>query len=278
MDTSSRSYQPTWGFTIYAYAPRVTSRSGWQRNTASTDSAITITGFQGTRLLDQPLDDMLADPQSNMPFCVCWANENWTRRWDGAEHEVLIAQNHLPNDDLAFAAPAAPFADPRYIRVDSKPFLIVYRPQHLPDARRTAAVWRDYCRSAGIGEIHLCAAFTHGNEDYLQFGFDSGVEFPPHNMKCPNVAWSLSFYEPFRGSVIEYPVIAQSYLERLYPGGNVYKSVFPAWDNTPRNRQSGRDCAEQFSRQLRVLAERNDQASCARFPRRVVDGFHQRME
>jgi len=191
--------------------------------------------FSGTRLLNQPLDDMLADPQSDMPFCLCWANENWTRRWDAAEHQVLIAQKYLPNDDLDFIKSLQPyFADPRYIRVEGKPFLIVYRPQHLPDARRTAAIWREYCRSVGIGEIHVCSALTHGNEDYQQFGFDSGVEFPPHNMKSPNIAKELSFYEPFRGIVAEYPAIARSYLNRVYAADNIYKGVFPAWDNSPR--------------------------------------------
>lgn len=196
--------------------------------------------FSGTRLLNQPLDDMLADPESDMPFCLCWANENWTRRWDAAEHEILIAQRYLPDDDLNFIKSLIPFfSDPRYIRIDGVPFLIVYRPQHLPDARKTAAIWRDYCRSVGIGEIHLCAALTHGNEDYAQFGFDSGVEFPPHNLKSQNVADQISFYEPFRGHVVEYSAIAQSYLERKYLHDNVFRGVFPSWDNTPRTGNRG---------------------------------------
>lgn len=196
--------------------------------------------FSGTRLLNQPLDDMLADPESDMPFCLCWANENWTRRWDAAEHEILIAQRYLPDDDLDFIKSLIPFfSDPRYIRIDGVPFLIVYRPQHLPDARKTAAIWRDYCRSVGIGEIHLCAALTHGNEDYAQFGFDSGVEFPPHNLKCRNVADQISFYEPFRGYVVKYQAIAQAYLERKYPHCNVFRGVFPSWDNTPRTGNRG---------------------------------------
>lgn len=196
--------------------------------------------FSGTRLLNHPLDDMLADPESDMPFCLCWANENWTRRWDAAEHEILIAQRYLPDDDLNFIKSLMPFFnDPRYIRVDGIPFLIVYRPQHLPDARKTLAIWRDYCRSAGIGEIHLCAALTHGNEDYSQFGFDSGVEFPPHNIKCQNMADQISFYEPFRGYVPGYQEIARSYLEREYRHGNVFKGVFPSWDNTPRTGNRG---------------------------------------
>ena len=191
--------------------------------------------FSGERILDRPLDDMLADPDSDMPFCLCWANENWTRRWDAAEHQVLIAQRYLPEDDTEFIKSLQPFfTDPRYIRVEGKPFLIVYRPQHLPDAKKTVAIWRDYCRTSGIGEIHLCAALTHGNLDYAQFGFDSGVEFPPHNLQCGNQAGRLSFHEPFNGYVVEYAEVASDYLKRRYEQPNVFRGVFPAWDNTAR--------------------------------------------
>jgi lipopolysaccharide biosynthesis protein len=191
--------------------------------------------FSGIRLLNAPLDDMLADPESDMPFCLCWANENWTRRWDAAEHEVLIAQQYLPDDDLNFIKSLEPFfADSRYIRFNGAPFLIVYRPQHLPDARKSVQAWRDYCRKAGIGEIHICAALTHGNVDYAQFGFDSGVEFPPHNMRTRNISHQIKFFEPFNGSVIQFEAIARSFLDRTYPGCNVFRGVFPSWDNTAR--------------------------------------------
>jgi lipopolysaccharide biosynthesis protein len=191
--------------------------------------------FSGQRLLEQPLDDMLADSQSDMPFCLCWANENWTRRWDAAEQEILIAQHYLPDDDIEFIKGLVPYlSDTRYIRVEGAPFLIVYRPQHLPDAATTLATWRAYCREVGIGEIHICAALTHGNLDYAQFGFDSGVEFPPHNLACRNLAGSIPFKEPFRGFVGEYAEIAELYLEREYTHKNVFRGVFPAWDNTPR--------------------------------------------
>jgi len=196
--------------------------------------------FSGKRLLHQPLDDMLADPESDMPFCLCWANENWTRRWDAAEHEILVAQRYLPDDNLNFIKSLIPFfSDPRYIRLHGLPFLIVYRPQHMPDPRRTASIWRDYCRSVGIGEIHLCAALTHGNEDYVQFGFDSGVEFPPHNLQCNNQAGRLAFHEAFGGYAVEYAEIATSYLERSYEHPNVFRGVFPAWDNTARTGSRG---------------------------------------
>lgn len=195
--------------------------------------------FSGKRILHKPLDDMLSDQESDMPFCLCWANENWTRRWDAAEHEVLISQQYLPTDDLDFIKSVIPFfRDRRYIRLDGKPFLIVYRPQHLPDARKTLEVWREYCRSIGIGEIHVCAALTHGNRSYSQFGFDSGVEFPPHNLKvrdCPR----LSIGNHLQGAIVQFADIAQSYLERTYTDSCVFKTVFPSWDNTARRNKRG---------------------------------------
>ncbi len=191
--------------------------------------------FSGQRILNAPLDDMLADPASDMPFCLCWANENWTRRWDAADHEVLIAQLYQPEDDLNFIKDLVPaFRDPRYIKVDGKPLLIVYRPQHLPDGARTARIWREHCREAGIGEIHLCAALTHNNEDYQQFGFDSGVEFPPHNLRDHSISKDVGFFETFEGYTFQFETIARSYLARHYDSGSVFKTVFPSWDNTAR--------------------------------------------
>jgi len=166
---------------------------------------------------------------------LCWANENWTRRWDAAEHEILIAQKYLPHDDINFIKSIIPFfLDNRYIKINGKPLLIVYRPQHLPDAQKSLNIWRDYCRQAGVGEVHLCAALTHGNEDYTQYGFDSGVEFPPHNLRQPNVNSHLSFFKAFSGNVMQYASVASCYLKRDYSGARVLKTVFPTWDNTPR--------------------------------------------
>ena len=191
--------------------------------------------FSGKRILNLPLDDMLSDAESNMPFCLCWANENWTRRWDGADQEILIAQQYLPDDDLNFIKSLVPFLqDKRYILVEGKPYLIVYYPQHLPNAGKTIAIWRDYCRTIGLGEIHVCAALTHGNEDYIKFGFDSGVEFPPHNPKSANINSQVEFSNIFQGTLMQYATIAQSYLDRNYDTLRIFKTIFPSWDNTAR--------------------------------------------
>jgi 2-polyprenyl-3-methyl-5-hydroxy-6-metoxy-1,4-benzoquinol methylase len=193
--------------------------------------------FSGRRLLHRPLEEMLADAGSDFPFCLCWANESWTRGWDGNENEILIAQRHRPEDDAAFIDGLLPFLrDPRYLRVGGAPLLIVYRPQFLPDPRGRAARWRELCRVAGIGDIFLCAALTGGNRDYLRFGFDGAVEFPPHNMHgLVNESPHLDFQERFTGTVLQYEALAEHFLrERGSAERNVFRCVVPSWDNTAR--------------------------------------------
>jgi 2-polyprenyl-3-methyl-5-hydroxy-6-metoxy-1,4-benzoquinol methylase len=193
--------------------------------------------FSGTSLLRRPLDDMLSDRESDMPFCLCWANENWTRRWDGSSREVLIAQKHRAGDDVRLIESLLPyFADPRYIRLGGAPLLVVYMPQQLRDPKGAVATWREHCERVGVGRIHLCAALTHGNDDYVKFGFDSGVQFPPHRPGIGGITQLVSFNEPFRGTVLDYQALARAYLDRTYGDRRVFRTVVPSWDNTARNR------------------------------------------
>jgi lipopolysaccharide biosynthesis protein len=196
--------------------------------------------FSGRRILERPLDDMLADKQSDMPFCLCWANENWTRRWDAAEHEILLEQKYRPEDDLGFIKSVVPFmSDPRYIRLNGNPILLVYRPQHMPDAKKSAEVWRKYCRSAGLGDLQVYCCFTHSNWDYRQFGFDGGVEFPPHNMVRESYHKQMQMVEGFEGYVFDMADVAELYLARDYKESNGFRTVFPSWDNTARRNLIG---------------------------------------
>ena len=191
--------------------------------------------FSGKRLLEKPLDDMLADKKSDMPFCLCWANENWTRRWDASENEILIAQHYRKNDDLEFIKSLVPFMrDERYITLNGKPVLLVYRPQHLPDAKKSAEIWRKHCRKIGIGEIAIYCCFTHRNWTYDQFDFDGGVEFPPHNTVHRNLRPYMKVASDCMSYVFDLPDVAELYLARDYSQMNGFRGVFPSWDNTPR--------------------------------------------
>jgi lipopolysaccharide biosynthesis protein len=194
--------------------------------------------FGGRRLLERPLDELVRSSTA-LPFCVCWANETWTRRWDGGDNEVLVAQQHTPEDDLRFIESLFPmFADARYIRVDGRPLLLVYRVDLFPDARRTAGTWRDATRRAGLGEPYLVSVESFGNKgDPRQFGFDAAVEFPGHQLpadvELPRERTGLT------ARLFDYPRYADFMMRRPDPGYKRFHAVLPAWDNTPRMGERG---------------------------------------
>jgi glycosyltransferase involved in cell wall biosynthesis len=193
--------------------------------------------FSGKKLLERPLNQYLANPDFDLPFCLCWANENWTRRWDGAEHEVLIGQTHSDEEYRHFIQDSSQvFKDPRYIRVDGKPMLLVYRLNLLPNPQEAASIWREECQRLGIGEIYLVAVQSFGIADPRPYGFDAAVEFPPHNTNAvPINLASLPITNPqFKGYIYDYKQAAQNMMNRRAPDYTLFKAVMPSWDNTAR--------------------------------------------
>ncbi|WP_045760998.1 glycoside hydrolase family 99-like domain-containing protein [Xanthomonas albilineans] len=196
--------------------------------------------FAGKTLMEQPLRQWLDDAHITLPFCLCWANENWSRRWDGRDDDVLIAQQHSAEDDLAFIAHIAPYLrDRRYLRVDGKPMLLVYRPHLMPDPAATAARWRQWCHAHDVGEIHL--AYVQGFErtDPTEIGFDAAVEFPPNLSGAASISARQTLINPhYCGSVLDWRTLANAAAVRPLPPYRLYPGVNPGWDNEPR--RSGR--------------------------------------
>lgn len=188
------------------------------------------------RLLEKPIDNYVANDSINFPFCICWANENWTRRWDGLENDVLMEQHYDPEDDRELIEDLAPLLkDSRYLRVNGCPVLIVYRVDLLPDARRTVGVWRDYCREKGIGELHLIAAQSFGIGDPAPYGFDAAVEFPPHDTYSRRIESEQYQLNPeYQGQVYDYADLVFKQLAKPRPDYKCYRTVFPGWDNEAR--------------------------------------------
>jgi len=207
--------------------------------------------FAGHRLLERPIEQMLASGEPDFPFCLCWANENWTRRWDGQEQDVLMAQQHSDEDDLAVIEDLARyFRSPSYIRINGKPLLLVYRVTLFPDFARTSSLWRKYCRENGIGEIYLAqvesfelaSAGIHPED----LGCDAAVEFPPQGMAEPRQPSGEIINQNFAGAVADYRDLAVRYATRELPAYKRFMGVMPGWDNTAR-RQNNSYCFEHSS-------------------------------
>ncbi len=192
--------------------------------------------FAGKRLLERPLEQFLSDPEMDFPFCINWANENWTRRWDGRDMDILIAQDHSPEDDIAFIKYVSKYLkDRRYIRVHNKPLLIVYRPALLPDAKETAERWRDWCRKNGIGEIYLALTHSFEHIDPREIGFDAAIEFPPNTFPLKDISGQVQLVnDGYRGRVFDYNQLLS--ISRAYnkPPYKKFRGICPGWDNEAR--------------------------------------------
>jgi lipopolysaccharide biosynthesis protein len=197
--------------------------------------------FSGRRLLERPFNETLSSGRPDFPFCLLWANHNWTRCWEGGENEILIEQHYSVEDDRNFIRNLFPaFEDRRYIRINGKPLLIVFRADILPDAGRTAAIWREEMKNAGLGEIYLCLAQTKGSLDPRLHGFDGAVEFQPNNATIKKLDAQIAKINPyFAGTVRDYMINANAMIHAPKPDYTLFKAVMTGWDNTPRRQDTG---------------------------------------
>nr|AFU10507.1 glycosyltransferase [Burkholderia thailandensis] len=192
--------------------------------------------FGGKRLMEAPIRQYLDHREFDLPFCLCWANENWSRRWDGLDQELLISQRHSPEDDMAFIEHIAQYMrDDRYIRINGRPLLLVYRPNLLPDARATVKRWRDWARANGLGELYLAYTQSFEKADPREYGFDAAIEFPPNNSQPPSKADSVTLINPeYAGYIMDWTHFLER--SRAYPDTEyrLFRGVTPSWDNEAR--------------------------------------------
>jgi GT2 family glycosyltransferase len=200
--------------------------------------------FAGRRILSAPLDGLMARPDIAFPFCVCWANENWTKHWDGGERALLLAQDYSDSHMRSVAADAACLArDPRYIGVGGRPLFLVYRPFLIPDPRHFAALAREEFVRAGHVGVHL--VYVESMEGVAKdarpsdIGFDASVEFAPQGIGVLNDLPSASFDTAWRGNRYDYAETVKAAVTRAGADYVRYPGVFVSWDNTPRQPTRG---------------------------------------
>jgi len=204
--------------------------------------------FNGRRLLERPFNDVRASGRPDFPFCLCWANENWTRRWDGRDEQILMTQEYSVEDYRAHLRHILPaFLDRRYIRIGQKTIFLIYQASDMPDARLAAETWRDEAVRLGLPGLYLCNVESHPREHGLgpKAGFDASVEFAP-DWGCMgsglhrNLAWRLlrkcglsssSYGEHWIG---KYDTLKENMLRKPSPAYLRYPCVTPGFDNSAR--------------------------------------------
>ena len=230
--------------------------------------------FNGKMLLEKPMEQMLANKEVDIPFCICWANEPWTKAWVGDERKLLIAQEYGQEEEwkqhFMYLLPF--FKDERYITKDGKPLFVFYRPDIVPCMKEMIETWDKLAKENGLSGITF--AFQSGDYDWNKSKeaklFDYDIEFqPPYAShwlysndgkivsalkKCRRLlaGWAgkkfgidlyrygTAQYKKMTGqTVANYDSMWQKIIEAKPMRSNSIPGAFVKWDNTPRHGERG---------------------------------------
>jgi lipopolysaccharide biosynthesis protein len=219
--------------------------------------------FNGKRLLNKPFDAVISTKTPNFPFCLCWANENWTRIWDGKENKTLIGQQYSMADNKTHIEWLCRiFKDKRYLCINGKPIFLIYRTDKITNFSEMILLWKRYVKRAGFPGLYLCAVRSNFPQkdgiELIEQGVDAIIDFQPNKRDYPNgPLGAYKFLGSLNRKVVKYinlltfknKQIAQRYLNRRISYNKLAKNslrtlplnykyfpcVFPSWDNSARH-------------------------------------------
>lgn len=205
--------------------------------------------FSGKRLMEKPVDLLLEHPEIDLPFCLCWANENWTRAWDGQNRHVLMAQDYSDEDDERFMADMKKYIDDkRYIRIGGKPLVMVYNPGQIPDCHKSFGRWREKAKELGLGDILIWTCQTANNTATslgILDAIDAEVEFPPHDTWLKDYAFPSILIPGKKATIMNYQKMVEGFVQTYQRGDDVkdvqkpiHRSCMMAWDNAARRKDN----------------------------------------
>lgn len=210
--------------------------------------------FNGKLLLEKPLHNLLNSDKPDFPFCLSWANENWTRTWDGQDKQVLMKQEYSEEDDRAHIKYLINFfKDPRYIKINDKPVFLMYRSELHPNIKKATEIWREEAKAAGFKDLYLIRM-----ENFLKninpqlHGFDAGMEFAPDTayqgkkVAKKNMAkylfnkllhqLNIKKSAHFQHGIWSYATLANNMMNKPNFDYKYFKCVCPSWDNSARRK------------------------------------------
>lgn len=244
----------------------------------------------GKQLLEKPAEQMLNNQNVDLPFCFCWANENWSRNWDGGNQEIIMEQNYGNQQDweLHFQYLLKFFKDDRYITVDGKPLFVIYKPDLIADLYQMVNYFKSRAKQEGFPGVCFAFQFPTYFSDifYRDDIFDYMIEFEPVFSRS-NVQRSqskkveamrkifgenfISQYRKRKGikgynynkprylSMFFYDeawdtILSQQWDKKIIPG------TFIDWDNTPRNKHGAMYTGftiEKFEKNMSLLIKKS---------------------
>ncbi|WP_028403413.1 glycosyltransferase WbsX family protein [Ectobacillus panaciterrae] len=221
--------------------------------------------FKGKQLLERPFNEVLRLGEPDFPFCLSWANESWTRTWDGGNNDILIGQEYGHREDWKkhFDYLLKAFLDNRYIRINNKPVFLIYRPELIQHCEEMLNFWNDLAKEAGLDGIYFIRTLN-GFPYVEKNGFDASVEFEPmYTLRHDYLPNPHILDSPYRPMFADYDATWDRIVSRVPQDKNnnpIIPGAFVDWDNTARLKKNALiyrgATPEKFGKYLSVRIQR----------------------
>ena len=239
--------------------------------------------FAGRRILERPINEMLATGKPDFPFCLGWANETWSGIWHGKTDKILIEQNYPGIDDYInhFNSNLIAFKDKRYIKINNKPIFYIYKPFQIPNPKEFLGIWNELAVKNGFEGIHFVANVINEKqiEDALQLGYNSVNTYWLRKAMLKvdkwQTNWNAIMYKLFNGRFripyFDYSAVMENFTDKLDENIKCYPTILTGWDNSPRSGSRGlilkNYTPEKFLRHLKFVL---DKVSHKPFEERII--------
>jgi len=233
--------------------------------------------FNGKMLLEKPLEQMLISGIPDFPFCLSWANEPWTRCWDGGDNKVLISQNYGGEEDWEnhFKYLLKYFLDKRYITFDGKPVFIIYKTSNIKNCDQIMEYWEHRAKECGLKGIYFIETLNSlQNRPYCNKS-KGIIEFEPLYTTGHDLSFCFRAIRKLRKylgkilgnyylslNILYYDYIWSLILKRRnsFNGKQLFLGAFADWDNSARRKNNGTifkgACPNKFERYLKIQIKR----------------------
>ena len=220
----------------------------------------------GKKILEMPIEELMRTAKPDFPFCVGWANHDWSNKtWQKTKRftkdTVFLKQEYLGKQDYTdyFYYLLPMFRDHRYIKVDEKPLFYVFDPDSCPDMKEFIQLWQHLAEKNGIPGIHFVArADSIGKADeiykknfmnevkarydrYIDMGFDAVSSMNFRRAEILATGFFKKIIRNIRRKIFGYALNSHDYMkltEHYYTDEDkldyVYPQITPRKDKTPR--------------------------------------------
>ena len=239
--------------------------------------------FGGKLLMEKPLEAMRDYEGRKLPYCLCWANEPWTRAWDGKTSTVLMPQNYGNEEEWErhFQYFLTFFRDRYYLKEDNAPVLVIYRCNNIPRCGEMAAYWDRRAKEEGFSGIYLIEEVNTFQKEPVLAESRAYLEFEPVFTTNHRRNFAEKAVDKTRTTVFN--LLTGSHCAHVYDYGTVWKNIlrrretpkggkercpgaFVRWDNTPRRGKNAIFYAgaspKLFEEYMQRQLEQSEEAGC----------------